>query len=278
MGTSKGEGSKVDRGRMTALELWSGPEIPKEEWMLRSLVREMKNLELIPSLREAFMVEGHITIQVRYLRDDRVLLTNHQESNLVEVLQGSKGWRSEFVDNLKPWSSSFAPINRVTWVRCTGIPLHMWTMDCFKHLLLQVGDVIKIDEDTSEFVVLEFSRLLVRTTTLNFITLARKILIKGTTYTISIIEEGEALLHPNCCCREESSVEDDVFSGWSLNGVTVTPELSESGGEDDDGLWPVETKSQHDLQGSPNHSLGDNKNPRSNTGAVNRLLSSRLNS
>lgn len=183
-----------------------------------------------------------------------------------DAMQGSEEWLKEYVTNIQSWSPMIAPISRITWVRCSGMSLNMWTLDCFKHILLPVGDVINVDEDTSTFTRLEYARIKIRTMALEYISQARKIFINGITYTIRIVEEmcgGHA-----CCCTDESEEDDEAQSGWSLNGGGEFSEPSEGDAEDDRSC-PGEEEGQWGFQGAINHSLGDNNDVANNEGGEN---------
>lgn len=112
--------------RMAALEVWSGPEVPKgDDWLLRSLVGEIKNMEIVPLIRDAFVLEGHNTIQVRYLGDDRVVISGPEGVDLAEILKEPESRLEELVQNMQPWTPSLSTENRMTWVKYYGIPLNM---------------------------------------------------------------------------------------------------------------------------------------------------------
>ncbi|XP_057432943.1 uncharacterized protein LOC130725766 [Lotus japonicus] len=183
----EGETKKEEGKNMAALELWHGPEIPKgEDWLQRSMVGTIKNLDTIPLLQDAFMLEGNATVQVRYMGDDLVLITGPEGVELEGILQEAEEWLKEFVVKLQPWSPSIAFTCRVTWVRCYGVPLNLWSLECFKYLTCPVGNIIKMDEGTSMFTTLEHARMQIRTTALEPISLTRKMMIDGITHTIRI--------------------------------------------------------------------------------------------
>ncbi|XP_057415291.1 uncharacterized protein LOC130710149 [Lotus japonicus] len=258
-GNRKGRGAGMQDGnlkhdrKMAGIEIWSGPEIPPgDAWMQRSMVGTVSNLEALPLIQDAFLIEGHTTVQVKYMGDDLVLLSSSEDVNLGEILHETKGWLEEVVTNIRPWSPTIAPVNRVVWVRCTGLPLNMWNPECLGSVVLPVGDIVKVDEGTSSFSVLEFARVQVRTTSLESVSFARKIMINGTPYTIRIIEEGG---QNQCACM--ASVEDgeDVTSGWSLSD-DLNNLGGDDSGEEDEGTWPVNPDNQTASQGVGNHSQG----------------------
>lgn len=107
-----------------------GPVIHEgPDWLSRSVVGVVHNLDLIPYLQNAAMIEGFNYIQVRYLGNDLVLL--------------------------------IGPDHRVTWDRCTGLPIHMWNNACFAEAVKPIGDFISSDARTTNFSILEYARILV---------------------------------------------------------------------------------------------------------------------
>jgi len=58
-----------------------------------------------------------------------------------------------------PWDDSFTGNERYTWVRCRGIPLHLWNRHCLERVGALVGKVVKVDQVTMAREVLEYVRL-----------------------------------------------------------------------------------------------------------------------
>lgn len=146
------------RQELSAPEEWHGPVIMEgDEWLKRSEVGVLKNLDVVPLLQDATMLSGFNHIQVHYLRDDKVLLNGPEGFNLEAALFESE----DVFDVVIPWSPSVITDHRVSWVRCFGFPLHMWTKDCFDELVRSIGVLVSIDSNTTSFSNLEFARLLI---------------------------------------------------------------------------------------------------------------------
>jgi len=114
------------------------------------------------ALREIMLREGLGYIRVRYLRDKEVLLTGSDGVNLKDVIEGNKEVLAGVFEVLEPWSEKPLQGNKVVWVRCRGLPLHLWTLDCFKQITRIVGTLLQVDVATREWENLEFARLKVR--------------------------------------------------------------------------------------------------------------------
>lgn len=94
------------------------------------------------------MLEGFIkTIKVRPLGGDLVLLTGEENDRLEETLKNLGEWTKELFVEVIPWSPNLIVIHRLTWVRCEGVPLHLWNWECFKQLVSCFGELVAIDEE-----------------------------------------------------------------------------------------------------------------------------------
>jgi len=62
----------------------------------------------------------------------------------------------------KPWNESKVVVNKTVWARCRGLPLSLWTVDCFRKVLHKVGTLVDVDETILNWERVEYSRLMVR--------------------------------------------------------------------------------------------------------------------
>lgn len=65
-----------------------------------------------------------------------------RSSRLAESL--SSQWFSE----IRKWSQINVDKERVTWIRCFGIPCHAWNYSFFKFLEKMVGSLVSTDDNT----------------------------------------------------------------------------------------------------------------------------------
>ncbi|XP_057452544.1 uncharacterized protein LOC130744369 [Lotus japonicus] len=210
------DSSLGDALRGIPVESWSGPAVPAaEDWLRRSLVGVLRNPEWITSVQDAFILEGFHTIQVRYLGNDQVLLSGPEGVVLEEVLAGAKDWIEEVFQVVYTWSTSLVADHRLAWVRCSGLPINMWTRDCLAHLVTPVGKLVAMDEAITSLTKLEYARVQVQTSCLEMVANFRKINVNGMVYTVRIIEEiGGAAPVPGASLAPSSSRESSVL-GWN---------------------------------------------------------------
>ena len=204
-------------------------------------------MDQLSSLHDNFLLEGLSVVQVRYMGDDMVLLTGPEEEKLEDIMKNAEEWLEGLFYDLTPWNPQSAPGFRVTWVRCTGLPLHLWRQECFEKMVLPLGDLIAVDTKTENFMNLEFSRLQIKTSELDTISHFRKIKINGVVYGIRIAEEVGL---PGCCNRmfdaksvaassswaQSEQVDDSIFSDdqhddGSWEGAPAAAPVAEKGGE-----------------------------------------------
>lgn len=75
----------------------------------------------------------------------------------------------------------------VAWIRCFGIPLHLWICQSFSLLVSETGKLLNVDEDTSSFNRVEFARLRVRTTNLEPIFLSKLVKLNEEYFAIRLV-------------------------------------------------------------------------------------------
>lgn len=186
-----------------------------EPWLKNSLVGELRNIELVNSIQECFILEGIQSVRVRYMGDKLVLLTGEEGANVNEIWSQAETWLNETFEAIYPWSPNLTPEQRIIWLRCEGIPLHLWKVQFFQDLIKEVGEVIAVAGETSEFSRLDAARICVRTLVMEPIFVHYKMQIKDRVYNIRIMEE--LACYGTCrggCNDYQSSSDESDDSGW----------------------------------------------------------------
>jgi len=151
----------------------------KPAWLLDTWVGTMIEYTSKEVLRENLLREGLGSIRARYLGDKAVLLTGNDGTHLKDVIEANKEVLATVFEALEPWSEKPLCGNRVVWVRCRGLPLHLWTLECFQQATGIVGSLIQVDEATIEWEKLEFARLKVKIPVPNKTEVSKRIMING---------------------------------------------------------------------------------------------------
>jgi len=192
---------------------WKGPVISSEPlklpWLEESWVGTMKDYMSMEVLREEMLHEGLGSIRVRYLGDNQVLLTGQDGVKLYDVLEASKDSLYKMFVLLKPWKESKVIGNKTVWARCRGLPLSLWTVDCFRKVLHKVGTLMEVDEATLNWERVEYARLKVRTTVASKVQICEEAWINKRVYQISVEEESSYLeCGPSCRWYKEDDFSD----------------------------------------------------------------------
>jgi len=70
-------------------------------------------------------------VRVRSLGDNLALLTPREGVNMKELIDLNKAWFESVFQKIEPWTEESVAEHRVVWVRSYGLPLPLWTKDCF---------------------------------------------------------------------------------------------------------------------------------------------------
>jgi len=52
-----------------------------------------------------------------------------------DVKRLNTGWFNNVFTSVRPWLDGSEASHRVVWVRCYGVPLQFWNMDCFAKVI-----------------------------------------------------------------------------------------------------------------------------------------------
>lgn len=121
--------------------------------------------------------------------DDLVLLTRENSVCWEEIIKGSEDWLKGIFVSVVPWSPSISLKRRFAWIRCYGIPLHLWKKQSFSQLLTPIGEVFDLDASTEDRSRLEYARMRIRTSKLENVASAWDMTLNGTVHGLRIVEE-----------------------------------------------------------------------------------------
>ncbi|KAL9325748.1 hypothetical protein ACSQ67_006393 [Phaseolus vulgaris] len=129
-----------------------------DNWYVGRLL-EVPNMRLV---KESFILGDFDVVRLRYLEEKFVLLSRAEEGLIGKLLEEGKDRFAGMFGSIVPWDDSFKVNERYAWVRCRGIPLHLWSRHCFERVGALVGKVVEVDQATMAREVLEYVRLLDR--------------------------------------------------------------------------------------------------------------------
>jgi len=90
--------------------------------------------------------------------DNYVLLSCNEDGLIGKLIEKNKDWFAGMFVSILPWDESFAVNERYAWVRCRGLPLQLWSNQCFESIRALVGKVVEVDQATLAREVLEYVR------------------------------------------------------------------------------------------------------------------------
>lgn len=79
-----------------------------------------------------------------------------------------KYWLGLWFLEVRKWKEEDVDPERVTWLRCYGIPCHAWSIPFLFFLSSLVGKYICCDESTSDFSKLDVASIMIRSTSENY--------------------------------------------------------------------------------------------------------------
>ncbi|GLU05149.1 hypothetical protein SLE2022_222650 [Rubroshorea leprosula] len=177
----------------------SGPEtvrvlnfIPKDEevaWLKRSMVAEVRSLDMVKRIQNSLDVEG-IMVNVALLGGRQVIIVDNSEGGLEEFLNRNREVVELWFEWIKPCSlSTVSSLCRLVWLRLNGVPLKAWSERCFTELGNIIGEVILVDEDTRSKSFLCEGRVLILSAEKRKISTTICLRVDGEDFPIAVSEE-----------------------------------------------------------------------------------------
>jgi len=221
-------------------EKWKGKNVETKHqvlpWMAISMIGHMKPIYNHTRLCEEFIKEGLNMVTVRFMGDSMALLTPKGGERMHDILNQNKAWFDRLFETIAPWSESITAEHKIIWARCFGLPLSLWTKDCFSKVIGEAATLVSIDEATETWDNLEFARLQLRVLNSGFLSLSKNMRINGQPYTVCIVEEAECVGGGSCRCKCYS---DDYMESISSSDSVVEESIfslnSSKDGDDDAG-------------------------------------------
>ncbi|GKV30582.1 hypothetical protein SLEP1_g39382 [Rubroshorea leprosula] len=210
------------------MESWHGLEVKVEEedmeWLRNSFVGFSKSPKIICNLQEKFLMEGYFSAKVTPMGSNMVLITCEDSDELKNLVETRRDWLAQWFTDIKPWNPELVAAERFTWLRCQGVPLHIWKSSFFEIVANLFGKFISLDNSTIKKSRLDVAKILVMTPSQANIQRVIKVKARESTFHIRISEElgidNLFSLHSNfVLCRNEDS-EDEEWSDESTWGQT----------------------------------------------------------
>lgn len=95
---------------------------------------------------------------------------------------------------------------RVTWLRCYGIPCHVWCSEFFQFLVLPVGTYICMDDNTEKQNLFDVAKIMVSNKYNLVLNETFNIGVNGEAHSIKIVEDSYGPLRINVASLKKSGV------------------------------------------------------------------------
>jgi len=76
-----------------------------------------------------------------------------------DIIRINKKWFESVFEVIESWSDAHVASHKIIWVRCYGLPISLWSMDCFSKVVGEVASLVDVDKATEEWDNLEYARL-----------------------------------------------------------------------------------------------------------------------
>ncbi|GMP82743.1 hypothetical protein CsSME_00036919 [Camellia sinensis var. sinensis] len=179
-------------------------------WLYESAIIRFNTEHSIHSVREALKEKGLEHILVRKGGGRDVILTFYNQEDLTSNIDNLKAWfkdLSQFVAVLK--SGKYLVQERCVWLKCSGIPLHVWNKNTLTKIGRLWGSVLSIEGDVCEPQSFSHARIRIATSNMEFIATSLTLDCNGEGHKIFVCEDPqpdgtyESTSLATCCSVEE---------------------------------------------------------------------------
>jgi len=189
---------------------WKGIEIrvaEEKEWLEKSFVGRLQNMDDLEKLKESFMLNGMGFIHIRYLGDNAVLLTWESKEDALSLIEANKAWLETVFESIVHWENHKVVGNNIRWARIWGVPISLWSRECFEKIIATMGTVVDVDMKTTQWQNLEYARVQVRLPLQAEVRMKKTIKINGVLCPV-VVEQELALDGNKGCysCRKEEVI------------------------------------------------------------------------
>lgn len=119
------------------------------------------------------------------------LLEDLVEGEVKALVEDERIWLGQLVKEVRKWKLEDVDPERVTWLRCYGLPYHVWNMRFFEFLSATLGIYVCSDYNISREVRMDVARIMIRTRCASVINEVLNILTNDKMFRIRMMEEAQ---------------------------------------------------------------------------------------
>lgn len=173
-------------------------------------------------MQSSFEVVGFFSVKVTPIGANLCLLEDNKEGFLEAIISEGSVWLGRWFAEVRKWKYEDVDLERVTWLRCYGIPCHAWVFSFFEFLASTVGTYICSEEDTIQMKCMYVDSIMVRTICGMLINEVLNINFNGVIFRIILVEDSmghsRVVIVSFAWKKVFGSSSESEDSGWEEDG------------------------------------------------------------
>ncbi|CAL5199593.1 unnamed protein product [Lathyrus oleraceus] len=161
------------------------------ERLKKAYVGVVENVGLSYSMQEIFNTEGYFAIRVMPLGAKLCLLEDRDEVEREALLEEGCDWLQQWFKKIRKWQPSDVDIERVTWVRCYGVPCHAWSPSFFELIMATLGKYMCSYDNTKNHTNMDVVQIMVRTKYISVLNETFNVQINEDVFQIKFVEDSQ---------------------------------------------------------------------------------------
>ncbi|KAL5139491.1 hypothetical protein HKD37_10G029395 [Glycine soja] len=135
----------------------------KASWLDNLWVGRLKNRGMFEKAVDEVQEMVGMEVKVSYWGDDTIILHDMDvtKADKINLREQSKG--DSTIYSIQKWTPEMKTEFRLIWIHIWGVPLEIWDAEHFQTLISPFGEIVEIDEETTERSRLDVARILIRT-------------------------------------------------------------------------------------------------------------------
>ncbi|KAL4276088.1 hypothetical protein AHAS_Ahas20G0172200 [Arachis hypogaea] len=188
-------------------------------WLQKSLIGGTIKTIDFRSLQDMVAKNFSQVTQVRELGSYKALLTFESVLNAEETYTFKMNSLLQFFHSVWRWDESEKSESRRVWLECFGVALHIWTVDTFKKIGGQWGEVVGCDTGTESYASFNVGRVLIDIYVMGVINEWVHINVGTSGFDVLVKEVGQEVYSSQCTMKKWA---DKEVACVLLNKVTTT--------------------------------------------------------
>lgn len=116
------------------------------------------------------------------------LLEEVEEGKIKLLIKEEVEWVNKWFSEIHPWTLTDVDNEMLTWMRCYGLPCHVWKKQFFEFISKPVGTFVCMDQESNERKKMDVARFLIRTKYYMILNESINIGVNDNTYSIKLVE------------------------------------------------------------------------------------------